>query len=179
MSGKLNFIRFVFLSLLLCVSTLYAQPANILVWNLTFTRPENWVWEEPPKTSSALNRFTIPSGGVVRTDVRFYIVKKDVASERAALLQQFPGSSATDIQEQEIKVGKQKIVYFKIGGTYKYKDTSARPDQLWLGAAIPSGKQFVYVRINGPRAEVDAQLPIFKKMVENAVREREGESIVQ
>ena len=159
---------------LLFFSSLLAEPANVLVGDLTFIRPENWTWQEPPSISSAISRFVIKddNGKATQTDVRFYIMKKSIAAEKAALLHTFPDASERDIREEETKVGKEKITYLRVAGTYKFKDNRPKPDQLWVGAMIPSGKQFVYARIQGPRTEAQSFLPIFKQMVETAVRER-------
>jgi hypothetical protein len=174
MRSRLTVFTLFFLSLF-SLSQLRAEPADVLVGNLTFTRPQNWKWQEPPKASSAVSRFMILDTGdaVSQTEVRFYIIKKEVSSERQGLLQQFPQASATDLHEQQIKIGKQKIVYFTIAGTYQFKNGKPRPDQLWVGAAIPSGKQFVYARLQGPRSETEKCISVFKQMVENAVKERD------
>ncbi|MDB6029602.1 MAG: hypothetical protein JWM68_5825 [Verrucomicrobiales bacterium] len=163
--------------ILLCgllLPCLHSEPANILVANLTFTRPATWKWTEPTKGSSAVSRFVIPGpGNSSKTDVRFFIIKKDVETEKAATLNQFPGSSQRDLGIEEIKIGKQKVLYLKIEGTYQLRDSTPKPGQLLLGAAIPMGKEFVFAKLLGPRAEVEQQISKFKKMVETAIKERD------
>lgn len=159
--------------MLLCPLFLKGEPANVLVGKYTFTRPETWIWADPPKVSSATSRFVIhnSSGKPTQTDVRFYVMKKEVQSERDNLLHQFPGTSTRDLQEESFKIGNQKIIYLRIEGTYQFRTSPPRHDQIWLGAAIPVGKEFVYARILGPRGEVEQYMPTFRKMVEEAVKE--------
>ncbi len=164
---------FLFL-LLLCVR-LSAEPLNVMVEDLTFTRPEKWLWAEPTESSPAVTRFVVPEAGGTSVDVRFYVVKKDYSNERKALQTQFPEAKAEDLHEQELKIGRRKVVYLEIEGTYVFRDHHPKPDQLWVGAVIPKGKEYVYARIQGPRSEVQGQLATFKKMVEDAVTEREAE----
>ncbi len=177
MKCRFTVFAVVLLASILSLSNVFAEPDNVLIGNLTFTRPKNWTWQEPPTTSSAVSRFVIQDsqGRATQTDVRFYIMKKAVSTEKAALLHTFPQASAADVHEDETKIGKQKIIYLRITGTYKFRENKPRPDQLWVGAAIPSpsGKEFIYARIQGPRNEAQSYLPIFKQMVENAVRERD------
>ncbi len=148
----------------------HAEPDNVLVGNLTFTRPDRWRWAEPTKTSSALTRFIVSS----QTDVRFYVVNKDVSTEKASILHQFPEASANDLAQDEMTIGKQKIIFYTISGTYKYKDLVPRPHQLWVSAAIPRGKQFIYARIMGPSNEVEECVAKFRNMVETAVKEQQA-----
>jgi hypothetical protein len=168
-------LRSAFLCILFFILQLHAEPANLLVGNLTFTRPENWRWEEPTRTSTALTRFVLGNPRLTaQTDIRFYIVNKNVASEKAVLLSQFPGSTAADISETSLKVGAQKLIYLRIAGTYRYHEGTPKPDYVVLGAQIPTGTtQYIYAKMMGPRAEVEGSVSAFKKMVEDAIRERD------
>ena len=167
---------FLFISML----QLRAEPTNLMVEDLTFTRPESWKWAEPTDHSPAVNRFIVPdASGATKVDVRFYIIKKDYTSERAALRAQFPESKLNDLREQELKIGNRKIIYFEIGGTYVYRDHPPKPDQLQVSAAIPMGKQYVLTRIAGPRSDVEAVVATFKKMVEDAVKDHEDEPVLR
>ena len=150
-----------------------ADPENLMVGNLTFVRPSHWTWGEPPRESSAVSRFIVHAEGAsVKSDVRFYVVNKPTASEPDSILKQFPQCSKQDLQQESFMIGKQKIIYFRIEGTYQYKTSKPRPDQTWISAAIPQGKKFIYVRLLGPKAEVEQNLVAFKKMVEDGVKRR-------
>jgi hypothetical protein len=153
---------------------LQADPENLLVGNLTFNRPSAWTLGEPPKESSALSRLIIRAeGSSVKSDVRFYVVNKPVTTEPDTILTQFPNCSKQDLQQETFMIGKQKVIYFRIEGTYQFKTSPPRIGQTWFSAAIPQGsKKFIYVRMLGPKADVEENLVAFKQMIEAGVKQR-------
>ncbi len=164
-----------FLCIFLFCTPLHADPDNVLVGSLTFVRPPGWIWATLPNSAVAVTRYVIPKGSEpYKTDVRFYHLKRDAALEKQILLDQFPTSKPGDLHEEEVRIGDQKIIYYKIFGTYKHGDAKPKPNQLFVGAVIPETDQYVYARLQGPRDEAIGELETFKKMVENAVKEHEG-----
>ncbi|MDB6029604.1 MAG: hypothetical protein JWM68_5827 [Verrucomicrobiales bacterium] len=160
--------------LMISLLQLRAEPTNIMVEDLTFTRPATWQWTGPTPNSPAVNRFIVPdTNGSSKVDVRFYIVKKGYTTERQAMRGQFPESKPNDLQEQEKIIGKQRIIYLQITGTYVFRDHAPKADEMQVGAAIPMGNQYVLARIAGPRSDVEAAMAAFKKMVEDAVKDHE------
>jgi hypothetical protein len=146
------------------------EPVNLLVDDLTFTRPDHWKWDAPPASSVATNRFIIPdSGDHYRTDVRFYFSARGVEDEKKMFKSQFP--DAREVLQDSVKAGRITITYLKATGSYVYKDRPPRPYHCLISACIPRNpKKFVYVRMLGPTDEVERETPTFKKMVEDACR---------
>ncbi|MDB6027820.1 MAG: hypothetical protein JWM68_4043 [Verrucomicrobiales bacterium] len=164
---------------ILALFRLAAEPANIMVGDLTFTRPASWRWEAPQPHSKAVNGFVIPdAASKSKVDVTFYIVNNDIPTQRGILRSRFPEAQEADMHEQWLTIGKQKILYFQIVGTFIYKE-KAQPDQFWFEAVIPQGKAYVYAQIHGPRVAAERELGTFKKMVEDAIRTREAEKAAE
>ena len=176
MKTKQHRLLFFFSLLLISLIRAQAEPLNVMVQDLTFTRPEAWRWAEPTDKSPAVTRFIVPdSNGFVSADIRFYVVRRGYTNEKTSLITQFPDAKPGDLHEREIKIGHRRVVYYEIAGTYHAKDHPPKSDQLVVGAAIPLGKEYVYARIQGARAEVEPEVARFKKMVEDAVMEREAD----
>jgi hypothetical protein len=154
---------------------LYADPANVLVGDLTFTRPEAWMWESASSKSKALTRFIIPdpSGKPTTTDVRFYLGQKNPEVASALWKSYFPQAKEADIREEKKKIGKHELTYVSVSGAYIFPGNKPRPGCTFFGAVIPSGNNFVHVRILGPKNEVEMARSQFEKMVEEALKEAE------
>jgi hypothetical protein len=167
----------VFVCAFILSSSLYAEPLNVLVGDITFTRPQEWTWDSPDAKSQVLTRFIIPNDSdKPTTDVRFYLTKIDAASASALWRSYFPQSNADkDIREEKKKIGKHDVTYISLSGTHIYPGKKPRPNCTFFGAVIPSGHDFVHIRMFGPTSEVTAASGRFKKMVEDALREKEDE----
>ena len=153
----------------------HAQPSNVMVGDLTFTPPKDWEWESP-SNSVAAARSTIRSHDRrITTDVRLYFTGMDAASAEKLWRSYFPDSNKPGgFKEEHLTVGKRDIVYMTLNGTYAYKSERRKPGYTWVGAVIPSGQKYILPRILGPKAEVEASLKDFKRMVENAIKEGEN-----
>lgn len=153
------------LLLVLFCGALRADPHDVLVDNLTFVRPEKWVWEAPPTNSTAVTQFAIPNAKKeLRCEIRFYISDKSPLEAEKLWKSYFPKPD-----EPMVRFGGD-VVFLRFQGTYIYKNYAPKANQLWVGAVlnIPN-KKYVHVRILGPVAEVEKALVDFRKMVEDAV----------
>ncbi|MDB6027426.1 MAG: hypothetical protein JWM68_3649 [Verrucomicrobiales bacterium] len=171
-------------SLLICVCAflfhlpLQAEPLNVLVGEITFSRPEEWKWELPVSKTTALVRFVIPSppGRPALTDVRFFLGTKNPAAAAALWKSYFPETKeGGDIHEEKAQIAGYNFTYLTLHGTYVFPGSKGKRDQTLIGIVIPSGKQYVQVRLLGPTDEVKAATGRFRKMIENALREKAAE----
>ena len=155
---------------------LHAEPANVLVGDFTFTRPEAWKWESATK-SNVLTRFIVSdvAGNASKTDVRFFLLQMNVAATTALWKSQFPEAKEADCWEEKKKVGKHDLTYVWLSGTQVYPGSKPRPNYTVFGVIIPSGKNFIHIRMVGPNSEVEAASAQFKKMIEDALQDKEGE----
>ncbi|MDB6026528.1 MAG: hypothetical protein JWM68_2751 [Verrucomicrobiales bacterium] len=155
-----------------------AEPANVLVGDFTFTRPKDWIWESATGKSKALTRFIFPNnaGKPSTTDVRFYVGQKNAAVAAALWKSYFPeAKDPKEVWEEQKKIGNHDLTYVSVSGTYVPGGNKSKPNYTWFGAIVPSGKDFVHVRILGPKNEVQRASAQFKKMVEDALRDKEGD----
>ncbi len=161
-------------ALLFCLP-LHAEPANVLVGEFTFNRPADWLWESGATKSKALTRFIIPdeSGKVSGTDVRFYLGQKNPAMAADVWKSYFPGLKEGDTWQEKKKIGKHDLTYISISGSYVFGGMKPKPNHTFFGVVIPSGNDFVHVRILGPKSDVQRASAQFKKMVEDAAKEAE------
>ncbi len=156
----------------------YADPLNVLVGDLTFNRPEDWMWESSTGKSNILARFILPhdDNTPANTDVRFYVTQMDATSAMTTWKSFFPQArDGKDIAVENKKIGTHKLTYISLTGTQVVPGGKSRPNSTFFGAIIPSGRDFVHVRLFGPSGEVQKAIAPFKKMVEGALLEKENE----
>src|SRR5688572_25989303 len=110
-----------FVLLLMFLScTAKAEPANVLVGDVTFTRPKIWKWEQSTEKSKAI-RFVVPAeaGKPQFTDVRFYDENKNSSHSDEAWKARFPDAAKTDnARERQKQVGKRQVSYLTLHGSY-------------------------------------------------------------
>lgn len=151
------------------------EPMNVLVGDLTFTRPAEWKWEAPSTNSPAVTQFVVPTERKgERTDVRFYISPRNFESASKLWKSYFPQTSdRTDVKEEKKKFRKREALFVRLRGTYVFPGARPQPGFVFYGVAIPYGKQFIHVRILGPEKIVQTAEVTFRKMVEDALKEKE------
>src|SRR4051812_39610088 len=67
------------------------EPLNVMVEDLTFTRPEKWKWTPLPYNEAAALCFTIPtSNSSTVTDVYFYKINKNAQAIAKQWKMSFP-----------------------------------------------------------------------------------------
>ncbi len=161
-----------------------AEPSNILVGDVTFTRPDNWKWEQSTENSKAI-RFVIPSVPAVAdrpalTDVRFYAEKEGSSHSDESWKARFPGAAGDGGREKEKEIGNRKVSYLTLKGSYIGAENKVKRDYMLISATIPYGEKVIRVRILGPKHEVKAASATFKKMIEDALAaSQENETSVQ
>jgi hypothetical protein len=150
------------------------NPANVLVGDVTFTRPKMWKWEQS-QNSKAI-RFVLPTsaGSLGVTDVRFYLEDKDSSHDDEAWKTRFPDAAKGDSsREKEIEIGKRKVGYLTLRGSYIGAEKKLKRDYMLINATIPFQNQFIRIRILGPKNDVKAASVDFKKMIEDGLAEAE------
>jgi hypothetical protein len=166
------------ISLLICLwffaIPLCAEPENILVDKYTFARPKHWKWKATGDKWSALSRFLISAEGAKHpTDVRFYMISEETADLRKRVLANFRNPVEETVEGT--KVGNIELTYFTGKGTAVDRETKKdpRPDHQFTCVLLPSTQpgKHVFLRLLGPRREVEGALKDFKAMVEQAVKE--------
>jgi hypothetical protein len=166
---------FVFACFIAFGAFVHAQPANVLVGDLTFVRPEKWVWQAPASKSSAMALFLIPdaSGDTSTTNVRFHNGPKNPSQALEAWKKFFPNpKDVEDVLPEEKTINKRSLTYFWMTGTFAHgmKPTAG---YAMLGAVMPSVDRFVHVLLIGPEPHVREAEAEFRKMVETALKEAE------
>src|SRR5688572_22554619 len=115
-------------SFLLCFS-LQAELVNVMVGDLTFTRPERWVWEAPSTNTPAVAQFVIPmrSGESSSAEARFYLGEKttEAVLELWKSYFQDPRDLAS-FKEERITIGKRTAIYLTMRGTYTFPKRKGR-----------------------------------------------------
>jgi hypothetical protein len=154
---------------------LCADPENILVDKYTFIRPKPWKWQLSTSKSPALNRFIIPNAEDKQlTDVRFYLLDGPQPDFRKRLLDNFSGD--VEKSEQTTRVGDRTLIYFTGVGTVidtVGKKEPPKPDYRYTCTMVPADQpgKHLYIRIAGPRQEVEAAMKDFTQMVERALKD--------
>ncbi|MDB6029605.1 MAG: hypothetical protein JWM68_5828 [Verrucomicrobiales bacterium] len=158
------------------LSTLRSEPLNVVVGDLTFKRPAAWVFEPPKGNSSSVSRFVIslenekPAG-----DVRFYLPGKTPAEARKLWKSYAAPEDVGTFRVEEKKIGKQTITYISLHGKLKVPGEKQSNQVGFIGAVIPIGENFMHVRMAGSADLVEKSTATFKRMVEEAVQDREAE----
>lgn len=132
----------------------------------------------PVSATTAVARFVIPTkpGLPELADVRFFFGTKNPAGAATLWKGYFPETKeGENIREEKTKIAKYNLTYITIHGTYVFPGSKGKPNHTLVGIVVPSGKQYIQVRLLGPAAEVEAATPRFKKMIETALQEKAAE----
>jgi hypothetical protein len=158
----------------LCAITAQAEPLNVMVGDLTFTRPEGWKWETPPTNLRAMTQFIVPGeNGEVRARVLFYVSTEGAESLGKAWKGWFRESDLpAHVQEEHVKMGKRDIYFLTLHGTFT-KSRKPQPDFGFIGVMIPVKGHFIQLRMEGPQAEVQKASNDFRKMIAAALKEEQ------
>jgi hypothetical protein len=153
-----------------------AEPLNILVGELTFTRPSDWKWEPPDPKSPAITGFVIPNNETKKVgDVRFYLTVRDPESAVTLWKEYFSKEDQGSLQTRVVTIGKRTITYFSLHGMLTLPKDKPEAAQGFVGVVIPNGDKYLHIRVTGPENLVDKSMPALKAMVEAAVDDRESE----
>ncbi len=169
---------FALLSVLLFAAFLgRADNYKITIGDITFIRPEDWILEEPLEKSAALSRFLLPNDPKKEVDVRFYIEDSVGRHDDKTWKSHFPQASGKDSQEEKKKIGRRELNILTLRGEYITPGTKIRkhPHFLLISATISFGPKVIHARILGPERLVKPASMDFRRMVENALRDKVGE----
>jgi hypothetical protein len=152
-----------------------AEPLNILVGDLTFTRPTNWKWEPPDPNSPAVSRFVVPNSSGRPGELRFY--RAGVEPEMAVKQwhKYAAAEDANSLRQETKTVGNRTITYVFLKGTLTLPGERPVSNQGFVGVVIPFEQKFLHLRFSGPQDIIDNAIAHLKTMVEDAVKEREAE----
>lgn len=157
----------------------FSGPASVMVGDLTFVRPKNWKWEEPAGKSAAQSRFMLPLAkgeGVSAADVRFYIEDKDGPHGESAWKSHFPQVGPGKLRSEQKRIGKRELSYLILSGNYfAGEKAKKKTGQMLLGATITFGPKVIIVRALGAEHVVKAAMFDFKRMVEEALKDKAAE----
>ena len=177
----MRLLRAAFLTLVVVfcgIRSVNGDPANVLVGDLTFSRPETWLWDAPVGKSKAAARFIIPddTGHPSTTDVRFYLGDKNATVVAGVWKTFFPNVRPEDATEEHKSIGNREVTYLTFRGSYLFPPGGkAKAGHSFIGAVIPSGDRFVHVIMVGPTDAVTRCTAPFRKMVEDGIKNKESE----
>ncbi|MDB6029607.1 MAG: hypothetical protein JWM68_5830 [Verrucomicrobiales bacterium] len=153
-----------------------AEPLNIMVGDLTFTRPTTWQWKTPDSNSPAISRFIVPKpDSPAFGDVRFYGAGAEPEGAAKMWKAYFPKEDQETLRTETTTIGKRTVTYISLQGTLTLPKDKPLPAQGFVGVVIPYQDRFLHIRFSGPKELVEKAIPDLKNMVDTAVRERESD----
>jgi hypothetical protein len=160
--------------LLGCLLTAQADPSNVLVGDLTFTRPPTWKWEAITGNRAAQTQFLVPdaSGNTAKTSVRFYHTPKDGPTAFEVWKLWFP-HEPQELNAQATRIKNRAVTYYQLTGTYVLRGNPPEKDYTLIAAVIPSADKYIHLLLLGPATHVSETLSVFKSMIETAIKEAE------
>jgi hypothetical protein len=151
-----------------------AEPLNVIVSELTLTRPVTWKWQAPTN-ASVTTEFVVPGAGDNGSArVLFYVSGQNVETLSKAWKGWIRESDQPgNAQEEQIKIGKREVYFLALHGTF-LKSRRPQPDWGLVGMVLPVKNQFIRVQMEGPWAVVEKAKDDLKKMITDALKEKEG-----
>ncbi len=168
-------LLYVVVALLLFIGKLCADPENILVGDLIFSRPPAWKWVSPDPNSPAVSSFIVSNGGKTG-EVRFYAHGKEAAAANAIWKAYFDNADQQNAKEETVTIGKRIASYFFCHGTLTLPGQKPANNQGFVGVVIPYEDQCLHIRFTGPEELVRNATPLLRVMVETALKEKAEES---
>jgi hypothetical protein len=154
-----------------------SQPTNVMVKDLTFVRPPIWKWKETPENSNFDVWFTISGENEkTPTDVYIFSFNRNASEIEKWWKPSFPEADQPgNSTEETVTIKGKEIVYLTWRGVYQNPASTAKPKHgcCFVLAVVPAGNSYVQARLFGPEAEVAKNLPVFKAMMEGALKEYE------
>lgn len=159
------------------------NPETVMLSHFTFTRPTTWKWANTRSdVTNVVQAVTLqvnyPGAG---DDCRVYLNHFQPGKPAGSLKvvtkrwREFFGDPPDSaVQTKHGKVGKTKITYTEISGTYKGEGSKAgvsRPDFILFGVVAEDPAGNLVMRLIGPAKSVQRAKPDFKKMIEDALKE--------
>jgi hypothetical protein len=148
-------------------------PAKFKVGEFMYTRPAKWEWVEVTSAMRKAQLKVVDEKAKGAGEVVFFAGNMGgVQANVERWFGQF--QDGRDKKTEEVPVGKHKVTYASIQGTYQSGmpggAKTAMKDHALLGAIVTSPQGDVYVRLTGPVALVNGAALEFRKMVEDALK---------
>jgi hypothetical protein len=156
-----------------------AKPVVFKVSVQSFTAPAKWK-STPTASRMRAAQFTVP--GKAKTDaaecVFFYFGPGEAGGAQANLRRwvgQFAADPKPTIKTEEAKHGETPVVYLFAEGTYMsgppFGGAKVPEKDYGMTAAVLGTKPgYIFVKLTGPKATVEAARADFKKMVESGLK---------
>ncbi|MBM3839454.1 MAG: hypothetical protein FJ398_16080 [Verrucomicrobia bacterium] len=148
-------------------------PARFKVGEFNFTRPAKWEWVEVTSAMRKAQLKVVDEKTKGAGEVVFFAGNMGgVQANVERWFGQF--QDGREKKTEEVAVGKHKVTYASIQGTYLSGmpggPKTAMKDHALLGVIVTSPQGDIYVRLTGPVALVKGATPEFKKMIEDALK---------
>jgi len=176
-----NWVRAFWLTMALAATTLptawAAEPATFEVGAFSFNRPEGWTWIVPSSPMRKAELRPPGSPDTEPTEVTFFHFGPGQGGTPEANIQRWLGQfqeplEQLDAKTAEITVGASKVILLSAGGTFLSGmpggPTTPKTDYAVRGAILISPQGDVYVKMTGPRRDVEAAADAFDLMIRSA-----------
>lgn len=148
-------------------------PATFSVGEFNFTRPAKWEWVEVTSSMRKAQLKVTDADSKASAEVVFFQFGPGSGSTQANIdrwQRQFNPRDG-DAKKEETTVGKTKITFVEVEGTYNSGmpggPTTPMAGYALMGAIMESEDGSVFVKMTGPKAVVKSATADFKKMVES------------
>jgi hypothetical protein len=153
-----------------------AAPDSFKVSEFTFKRPATWKWIESTSSMRAAQLAIEEEKSKEKCEVVFYYFGQGGGGGTKANVDRWLGqfTDSSKPATEESTVGKTKVTYVKVEGTYQSGvpggPKTPMSDYALLGAIVEGGEGSVFVKLTGPKALTKSSEPDFKKMVEGGLK---------
>lgn len=178
--GFMNSVIRIFLAIsLMPLGWLMAEDLKVKVSEQTFTKPAAWKSE---KTSSKMRaaQFSVPGkAGEEAAECVFFYFGPGAGGGAQANMQRWVGQFARDpkpkLKVEDAKVGETPVAFLFANGTFMkgppFGGAKVPKKNYGMAAAVLGTKPgYIFVKMTGPKAVVDAAKADFKKMIESALK---------
>jgi hypothetical protein len=160
----------------LAAASASAAPDTFKVSEFTFKRPSAWKWIESTSSMRAAQLEVADEKSKEKCEVVFFYFGAGSGGGTKAnvdrWLSQF--TDATKPQIDETTVGKTKVTYVRVEGTYQSGmpggPKTAIPNHALVAAIVEGGQGHVFIKLTGPKALAKASEDEFKRMVESGLK---------
>ena len=176
----MNSVIRIFLAIsLMPLSWLMAEDLKVKVSEQTFTKPAAWKSE---KTASKMRaaQFSVPGkAGEEAAECVFFYFGPGAGGGAQANLQRWVGQFARDPKPEfkvdDAKVGDTPVAFLFANGTFMdgppFGGAKVPKENYGMAAAVLGTKAgYIFAKMTGPKAVVDASKADFKKMIESALK---------
>lgn len=169
-----NFLFFLLIIISTCLHAEPIAPSEFKVGAFSFTRPENWQWENPTSPMRKAQLRISGKNGMTALVTFFYFGPGQGGTVQANVdrwAAQFTSVDGSPIRAttttQKIKTS--SITFVSIHGTFANGmpggPTEACPNYALRGAIMESSQGDVYIKMTGPESLIKELAPAFDQMI--------------